>query len=325
MKKNADIKLGYECNDHCTHCVVEELRDLAIKQKKRRTTQNYKDEVLKSKNLGFTSITITGGEPTIRSDFLEIVNFIYENGLSIEVQSNGRNFKDKNLAKETSKLVNTFIIALHGPNSKIHDEVTQTNGSFEETILGIKNLVKFKAKIIGKIVISKINYEYILETLKLYEKLGVKAVVVSFPHSSGANDYIEKIAPYYTQIKSQIQESLNYYSDINKLLLILEEILPCALDKEYPVIHFYEFFENLRISQLNTLSDKARNWKILRRAIKRKGDICSDCLLNNFCDGYWKEYVNERGFGEFKAIKKIDNKLFFKHDIKILENYLDLK
>ncbi|MCA9495874.1 MAG: radical SAM protein [Nanoarchaeota archaeon] len=323
MKKNADIKLGYECNDHCTHCVVEELRDLAIKQKNRRTTQDYKDEVLKSKNAGFKSITITGGEPTIRPDFLEIVKFVYQNNLSIELQSNGRNFKDKSLAQDSSKYINTFIIALHGPNEKIHDKITQTKGSFEETIDGIKNLVKFNAKITGKIVISKINYKYILETLKLYEKLGVKVVVVSFPHSSGAKDYIKKIAPYYTQIKSQIQDSLEYYSDINKLLLILEEILPCALDKEYPLIHFYEFFENLRISQLNTLSDKTRNWRILRKAIKRKGEICPECLLNNFCDGYWKEYINERGFQEFKPIKKLDKKIFFKHDIKKIENYFE--
>lgn len=322
MRHNADIKLGYECNDHCIHCVVDELRDIAIKTKRKRDTKEYLKEIDESKKAGYNSITVTGGEPTIRPDFIEILHYIKDNELCCEVQSNGRKFKDLELAKKATPLVNNFIIALHGPTEEIHDKVTETKGSFNETIEGIKNLIKTNAKrITGKIVLSHINYKQVFETLKLYEKLGVNFVVVSFPHSSGASDYIKRVAPYYKDIKPYIEECLDYYNNVENFHLIVEDIMPCALSKEYPIIHFYEFFQAFKKKRrLSTLSDSRRDWNNLRKSIKRKHEKCTKCVFNNWCDGYWKEYVDERGFDEFEPIEKADFKILFKYDATYFEN-----
>ncbi len=317
MSKNADIKLGYACNDHCIHCVVEKLRDIANKNKETISTDEYKNEILKNKQLGIKRITITGGEPTIRKDFLEIIKFTKKNDLNIHLQSNGRKFSDIKFTIESVTYIDIFEIALHG-NQKIHELVTQTQNSYEETITGIKNILKLGGKIYGKIVLSKINYKYILETLKIYENLGVKIVSISFPHSSGEKNYLKNVAPYYLEIKSYIQEALDYYED--KLFHIeLEDIHPCALDKEYPIRHFQEFYQKTKKTNLKLISQKTQKWEYLRGAIKLKFPKCQDCIYNLYCDGYWKEYIEERGSDEFNPIKNINKKnLFDKNDLKII-------
>ncbi len=315
MKKSADIKLGYECNDKCVHCVVEKLRDIANKNKSYRNLEEYKKEVLKKKEKGITHIIITGGEPTIRHNFLEIISFLKSENLTAEIQSNGRKFSDYDFAKQTSNYIKKFTIALHGPNKEIHDQITQTKGSFNETVKGLENLVNLKVDIWGKIVLSIHNYKSVTKTLEVYKKIGVKKVVVSFPHSSGEEEYIEKIAPYYKDIQPHIEESLNTFTNPNEFLVVIEDILPCTLKKTYPIIHYFEFFEtvNNKKKQLDTIVDKPRKWGSLRQSIKRKSENCSKCIFNNFCDGIWKEYVDLRGFDEFKPIETTNMDILFKY------------
>lgn len=313
MNISSDIKLGYECNDACVHCVVEKLRKIANQGKKRRSTQEYKKEVLISKRNGAKSIVVTGGEPTIRPDFIDILKFIYDNGLKIGLQSNGRKFQDFKLAEESSKYVTTYVIALHGHNDETHDKITQRKGSFAETLRGLENLVKIGCRVYGKIVLSNYNYMYLLETLKLYEKKGIKEVLVYYPHSSGEAHFIKKIAPKLTDIKKYIEESLDYFNDANKFYVILGDIFPCDLDKEYPIMHFKEFLKFNSKKRMKPLLDEPRDWGTLRKAIRRKPRVCRECILYNLCDGHWKEYIDERGYSELKPIKKINKNIFFKN------------
>ncbi len=323
MGKSYDIKLGYECNDACVHCVVDELRKIALKEKKTLNTDNYKKEILDGRRNGYEEIVVTGGEPTIRPDFLELIEFIKSQGLKVSLQSNGRKFKDFDFAQKTDEFVDKYVIALHGPNAEIHDAVTQRPGSFDETKRGFLNLVKLKSKVLGKIVLSNLNYEHLFETLKLYKSLGVRVVLVYFPHSSGAENYIRDIAPRFGDIKKYLQDCLDYFNDIGDFYVVLGDIFPCALDKEYPSVHFKEFFKVGSEKHTKSLLDEKRDWGLVRQAIRRKPmELCSECVFSNWCDGYWKEYIEEVGISEFKPVRKINEKVLFKYKMKDIEKIL---
>ena len=86
---NFDLKVGFSCNNKCVHCVIEDkakYRDLYTQEIFDIIKNEVKDE----------DITLTGGEPTIRNDFLDILKFIKNNTNSkIILQTNGRKFKDE--------------------------------------------------------------------------------------------------------------------------------------------------------------------------------------------------------------------------------------
>lgn len=307
--KTADIKLGYGCNDKCVHCVVEKLRNIAIKNKHLDLkTDEYLKEIDIVINQGIKRIVVTGGEPTIRKDFPLIIEYINKRGIEIFLQTNGRFLSNIELVNKVKNKIDTYIIALHGPNAPVHDIVTQSQNSFEQTVQGIKNIIATGGQVCGKTVISKLNFSKLLETCKLYNKLGVKEIYIAYPHSSGEKDYIKKVAPTYTQIKSQIQNCLDWAIE-NKINLKLESILPCNLDNEYPLKYFYDFTEIKAQKQFKMVDANYDDWENYTKQDKKKDFLkCQKCLFNLVCNGIWNEYTKVHGFNELVPITKIKNK-----------------
>ncbi|MCD7819714.1 MAG: hypothetical protein LUH07_11805 [Lachnospiraceae bacterium] len=209
----------------------------------------------------------------------------------------------KNSQKKAAEYIEHFSIAIHGSTPEIHNAITLVKESFDETLLGLKNLVKYTDKITGKIVISKHNSKDLKNILFLLNSIGVKNSNVTFPHANGnaAKNFVE-VVPYYGEIKDYITECIEYAYSVNHNLK-LEAILPCTFDVLYPTELFADFecqFDNVRLHQLN--EKETLNWKKIRREIKMKGDICDKCMFNSICEGYWMEYVQVRGFNEFTPI-----------------------
>ena len=59
--------------------------------------------------------SITGGEPTIRPDFIDICKLIKKIIPSsvVDLQTNGRGLKDIEICKEATKYVDFFVVAIH--------------------------------------------------------------------------------------------------------------------------------------------------------------------------------------------------------------------
>ena len=87
-----DIKVGLSCNNACVHCIME-----PVKKAQQRSgngldadTASVKELITSAAERGFSHITLTGGEVTVRPDFPELVLFALAQGLTVVVQTNGR-------------------------------------------------------------------------------------------------------------------------------------------------------------------------------------------------------------------------------------------
>lgn len=308
--KLSDIKIGYSCNNNCMHCVIEEQKKWALENKGReyRTTEEYKKEILDSKKKGATHICVTGGEPTIRKDLFEILDFIKSLGLGIDMQTNGRMFFYNEFAKRFSAYDISFVIAVHGPNEEIHDSVTRSKNSFEQTTTGIKNLTKFNKRVYGKVVISKLNRDHLVDIVKLFQSLGVKGINLAFPHALGnARKYFNSVIPSYDSIKSEILNAIYYVEKFNKenqnnkLSVDFETIPFCIIGKNREKYSSDLAWMNkeVELKQMNCSCD----WKIRRRRNKQKFESCKDCCYDDVCEGPWKEYAEHFGDREFVPVK----------------------
>ena len=115
-------------------------------------------------------ITITGGEPFLEFDYVfRIMEKINEKCPETEVLilSNGRAFSIQALFDRLqSVLTEKYCIAvpIHAASQEIHDVITQSSGSFVQTVSGLKNLSKTCAKIEIRIVGHRLNYKNISQT-----------------------------------------------------------------------------------------------------------------------------------------------------------------
>lgn len=307
----AHTVVGYSCNNNCIHCfnssVIEQLRREKVPID--RSTSELKRLILDVKNRSFESISFTGGEPTIRRDFFEILKFARKNGLRMGLQTNGSMFCSKQFAEKTLGIAPecTFTLSLHHTNPRVHDKITQVKGSWRQTVDGIKNLVSLGAgkRIFLKIVISKRNCKNLAKMVVFGKELGVGGTTLTFPQAGGRTlGYWRKIIPKYCEIEKTLLDALSLSRKIG---------LPCSVNA-VPLCFLGQYKNSaLELSYVKMWMEGegiernliGKNENILREmelSNRRKPLSCKKCMYFNICEGAWKEYFKLYGTGEFRPV-----------------------
>jgi MoaA/NifB/PqqE/SkfB family radical SAM enzyme len=244
------------------------------------------------------SVTLTGGEPTLRKDFFQILHKLTLTNISVTVQTNGRILSTDNSLHLLSQLPHRnvlFVIALHSSSRSIHDTITQKNGSFDETTLAIKKLTELGFPLSGKMVLSNYNINDINSTLNLMHTLGIKDAIVAYPHAEDfTKDALYNILPRYYQVR----QSLMYYQEKSDFPVFYETIPFCCLPNQ----NFFKSSIDLDYLKMHltsseiiiemTMIDKQIKWEESRKSIKLKTQKCNLCLLSSICEGAWAEYYD---------------------------------
>lgn len=294
--KKADLKVGFSCNNHCLFCVQgrkrTEFKDKDIKQIKKEMKEAAGE---------CDGIVFTGGEPTIRPDFLSLVRFAKNLGFKlIQIQSNGRMFSYPDFCKKTVKAGATeFSPALHGHIAELHDYLTTARGSFAQTVQGIKNLKSLGQKVIINTVITRSNYRHLPEIAELLVSLDVDQYQFAFVHATGnAGENFEFVVPRMALTEPYVKAGLDI--GIKKKKVVMTEAIPfcfmkgyedCVAEKYIPPTKIYDF--------KSVVEDFA---EARRKEGKMKGPQCAKCCHNAICEGPWREYPEKFGWKEFRAV-----------------------
>lgn len=290
-----DLKVGFTCNNNCVHCVITDK-----KSTKDLTTDEIKN-IISSRPIE-DIIGFTGGEPTIRKDFIELTKFAKEKGHEVYLQTNGTEFSNEIFAKEASRYIDHILIAIHSCDKDVHNRIVQSNGMWEKTTAGFRNIIKYKIKHSTQTVISKINISSILETYDMIQEMSPNCKMnFTFPHPNGnAYKNHNTVVPKYSEIKQYIQEVLKKYAH-----LISVEAIPLCYLYPYQDNIYHNFDEDLLKNGVNRGGIDASNANVeffdktgttedyfsSMLSDKIKGFKCKECIFDNRCPGVWKEYL----------------------------------
>jgi len=245
-----------------------------------------------------TIIGFTGGEPTIRKDFIEILKYSKQTGHVSSLQTNGTKFADWDFALEVSKFLDSLLIAIHSHKADVHDSIVRRVGMYEKTIEGLKNIIKLNIPFTTQTVISSFNVKELVDTYDFIQflKPGVR-MNMTYPHPSG-NAFINSdvVVQRYSEIKEPIQNVLKKYST----LLNVEAIPSCYLYPYHEEV--FSFDKDLMLNSRSGIDpanknveffDKngiTMNYSLSMLSEKRKGPRCKECVFDKECVGVWKEY-----------------------------------
>lgn len=151
--------LTERCNSFCLMC----------SQPPREIEDSYRvDDVLRTLPLipkDTHEIMFSGGEPTLIGErFFQLLRAA-RNDLprtAVHVLSNGRSFKDLEMAKRTAAIKHNDLmigIPIYGDYSQLHDFVVQADDAFDETLRGILNLKRCGVRVEVRIVVHKQNHQ----------------------------------------------------------------------------------------------------------------------------------------------------------------------
>lgn len=133
------LELTLRCNERCIHCGSRcgnfPNEELTLEQYK-----NFLDKIKRDFGTGDIQLCITGGEPLLRKDFFDIMDYAHSLGFHWGMTSNGTLIDDKIAAKLEECGMGTVSISLDGMKNS-HDEFRQTPGGWEAAIRGINALI----------------------------------------------------------------------------------------------------------------------------------------------------------------------------------------
>ncbi|MDD4157222.1 MAG: radical SAM protein [Candidatus Cloacimonetes bacterium] len=286
-----------ECNLRCKHCYAS-----AGLQEKMELS---KDEALAliddALTLGLKYMLFTGGEPLLRKDLFEIIEYAYEKGITVFMATNGLLISDFNIEK-IKKYISKVNVSLDYATSEKHDEFRGVEGAFDKANEAIKILIRNEVKVSVSMTVCNQNIDDVEKVVKICANYGVNLTIkrlISVGRSAANNLYFS--ANEYSKLKKIIAKNKTrckvlfkdpIYAcemiDFDKTKLsgclagigILSvtatgEVLPCT-KIEYSL-------GNIKNSNLSDIWDNSKELKKLReREIMGR---CQECKELKVCGG----------------------------------------
>lgn len=204
--KKVVLELTTSCNLNCKHCIYQNSNEFISnffikKEEAFRLIGNFK------KN-NITKLVLTGGEPTIHPDFIEIAKFAKEQIPKVTLCTNGVIINER-LEKEIINLnFDTYTISIDSYIKKNHDEFRGRRGALKETLDFTKLLLKNKKNLSIHITLHQGNIDHIEKTISFCKKFKCEIVVGSIYYEKlGFNDNI--VNEYHVKIQSFKKKYLN--------------------------------------------------------------------------------------------------------------------
>lgn len=302
--KKTTIITGYNCNNRCVFCIYADRHDIPDKPGRRIVK-----EMKAARARGNKWLVFVGGEVFIRKDVAGLIAEAKKMGFDeIVAATNGRMFAYRDFAEKVLGAgITQVYFSLHGHTPELHDSLTQAQGSFEQQIRGIKNLIALGFKNIGThTTIVKNNYRHLPEIASLVLTLGIDRQDFVFvdPNYGGAKKAFETCVPRIAAAAPFIKKAL--------------ALLKKNASRHYAVRYFpacrlkgcEEYASDLRDMQTVHTEHIGPEFTDLhvertRRAyLRTKTDKCAPCRYFSACEGVWKEYLKRFGDEELRPVRR---------------------
>jgi len=136
------IYLSDNCNMRCRHCWIEpRFTDGKPDPGRVVDLEALRAAVREAKTIGLASSKLTGGEPLLHPQFLEVADMLTAEGLSLFMETNATLLTPeiaRHLKEKTS--LSHVAVSIDGADAETHDAFRGVPGSFDATLRGLQYL-----------------------------------------------------------------------------------------------------------------------------------------------------------------------------------------
>jgi len=294
---NVMFELTYRCNEKCRYCYC-----VVDNNKKELTKEEILNIIDELKAMGVFELTFTGGDPFVRHDSIDIIQYAYKQGFVIDLFTNGNLISDSDLIKLRACHLRSLSVSIYSDNPEKHDEFTTIKGSFEKSIELLK-----KAKLIGipiniKTTVLNFNHTEIDKILKLASNIGA-TVQVSMAISARNNgdlsskDYdiksIEEAVEVMKKVGDNIRINSNGESFINTNRENIERVDICGAGRHglsinpygevYPCNSLLIKCGDLRKQSIKEIWESSEELSKIRKYTMDQVEGCENCEHIKYC------------------------------------------
>jgi mycofactocin biosynthetic radical S-adenosylmethionine protein MftC len=184
-------ELTYACNLSCVHCLSSSGR----RDPRELSTAEAKSVVDELQRMQVFYVNIGGGEPTVRSDFWELLDYSIDHQVGVKFSTNGVRLDKKRAAQLARTDYVDVQISLDGATADVND-VVRGPGSYGMAMRALENLAEAgfaQPKI--SVVMTRQNVDQLDEFASIADKFGAQLRITRLRPSGRGADVWDELHP----------------------------------------------------------------------------------------------------------------------------------
>ncbi len=164
---SAMVVLTERCNLSCPHCYVPKPKYIGELDKREISTvfQQLAD-------MGILRLILTGGEPTLRPDLIDIVEDAIHKRFALVLKTNATRLTIKSVEALYEVGLTEIDTSLYHIEPEAHDKFVHENGAFQNTVRMMEHFSALGGRIRVSIIVMKWNLPIVLDLISYIEKKG---------------------------------------------------------------------------------------------------------------------------------------------------------
>ena len=163
---------NWHCNQKCVHCYAAGQK---LVSEKELSTDDWKKIIDKCRESMIPQLTFTGGEPTMRDDLFELIE--YSQWFVTRLNTNGIKLTKDYCKKLYDASLDSCQITFYSDDEEIHNKLVGAN-QYVNTVAGIDNALDAGLSVSVNTPLCTLNKDYV-KTLKFLRDKGVSYVTCS--------------------------------------------------------------------------------------------------------------------------------------------------
>ena len=168
---SAHMDITWRCNERCVHCYLDHDEPGEM------TTEEIKDTIRQLAESGTFFLSISGGEPLMRPDCSEILEYARALRFNVKLKTNAVMIGVKEAERLRKLGIEQVQISVYSHRPEVHDAITKLPGSLRRTVEAIKRLKAQNIKVSLTNVMMHKNYSDAKGVRAMAQELGVAFVI----------------------------------------------------------------------------------------------------------------------------------------------------
>jgi len=122
-------------------------------------------------------VTLSGGEPLLREDIHEILAFLSEREVRVNLISNGSLLDEEAVERLLPYDISIFELPLLSCDREVHDAMSGSKGAFDRVTMAMACLKEAEQMVVGVFVATRLNLPSWRETAELAVAMGIDGIM----------------------------------------------------------------------------------------------------------------------------------------------------
>ncbi|MCX4239807.1 radical SAM protein [Paraliomyxa miuraensis] len=289
-----DVILGYDCNLACDYCTITPaMRARALPR------ERVLHELSRGRRDDYDALSLTGGEPTIRSDLLILCRAARRLGYGdVKLQTNGLLLAvPGNLGRLREAGVSRVHLSIHTHRADRYDALVRREGSYSLMCQGLDAAVASGLPLVVEVILKTDTYPDLVGALRWLHARGVVAADLWFVSLTDGNATHVASMPRMTEVVPVMAEAFAFARAHGMQVRSLH-VPRCLLGDDHEHAH------DPGAARVRVVTPEATfELRHSRLTGQLHVPACEGCTWQSRCPGVREDYLRRYGDAELAAAR----------------------